>query len=384
MLSSFTGMRLTIQEKTGTINATKSGYRLPKVRERMTLEQRQRKRSTMAQIAMEAGVSTTTVSKVLNQLPGVGAQTRARIQQVIEQRDYVQNHAARHLRKGQSGLLDLVIMRLEGGYDLAIMQGVQDALEESGHRLVIFATNENEATERLWLRRLLDRSTDGVLLLLPYERIGIANALMAQNIPFIAIGDRNEPTTAFPTIGSTIWLGGYTATEYLISLGHRRIGIITGPLHLTTSRARLAGYREALERAAIPIDPALICEGNYLLGDGVQQTRYLLDQPDPPTAIFAGNDAQAAGVYQVLYERNIRVPDDVSVIGFDAVTYTAQMSPPLTTIHQPLVEIGKMAVNMLLRLIAGQQLESNHVELSTSLVVRKSCASPRSGPLTRG
>src|SRR5258708_36140675 len=109
----------------------------------------------MAQIAKEAGVSTTTVSKVLNQHPGVGAQTRARIQEMIEQYDYVQNHAARHLRKGQSGLIDLVIMRLEGGYDLGIMHGVQEVLEESGHRLVIFATNQDENIERLWLRRLL-------------------------------------------------------------------------------------------------------------------------------------------------------------------------------------------------------------------------------------
>jgi LacI family transcriptional regulator len=311
----------------------------------------------MAQIAKEAGVSTTTVSKVLNELPGVGPSTRVRIREVIEQYGYVQNHAARNLRKGQSYLIDLVIMRLEGGYDLGIMHGIQDALEESGYRLVVFSTNENEASQRLWLRRLLDQSTDGVLLLLPFEQLGLANTLMAQKIPFVAIGDRNEPTTAFPTVGSTIWLGGYTATEYLISLGHRRIGI--------------------------PIDPALICEGSYLLGDGVEQTRYLLDQPDPPTAIFAGNDAQAAGVYQVLYERGIRVPEQVSVIGFDDVMYTAQMSPPLTTVHQPLVEIGKMAVNMLLRLIAGQNLESNHVELSTSLVVRKSCAPPRTGALPR-
>jgi len=347
----------------------------------MTQEPRQSKRLTMVQIAQEAGVSTTTVSKVLNQLPGVGAQTRARIQQVIEQNDYVQNHAARHLRKGQSGLIDLVIMRLEGGYDLGIMHGVQDAFSESGHRLVVFATNEDETTERLWLRRMLDQSTDGVLLLLPYEQVGIPNALMAQNIPFVAIGDRNEPTTAFPTIGSTIWLGGYTATEYLISLGHRRIGIITMPLHLTTSRARLAGYREALERAGIPIDPALICEGTYLLGDGIKQTHALLDLPDPPTAIFAGNDAQATGVYRALYQRNIRIPDAMSVIGFDDVMYTAQMSPPLTTIRQPLAEMGRMAANILLRLIAGQQLESNHVELSTSLVVRESCALPRNGPL---
>jgi LacI family transcriptional regulator len=347
----------------------------------MAQEPRQSKRLTMVQIAKEVGVSTTTVSKVLNQLPGVGAQTRARIQQVVEQNDYVQNHAARHLRKGQSGLIDLVIMRLEGGYDLAIMHGVQDAFSESGHRLVVFATNEDETTERLWLRRMLDQSTDGVLLLLPYEQVGIPNALMAQNIPFVAIGDRNEPTTAFPTISSTIWLGGYTATEYLISLGHRRIGIITCPLHLTTSRARLAGYREALERAGIAVDPALIHEGNYLLGDGVRQTHALLDLPDPPTAIFAGNDAQATGVYQALYERNIRVPDEMSVVGFDDVMYTAQMSPPLTTVHQPLVEMGRMAANMLLRLISGFSLDSNHVELSTSLVVRESCAAPRTGPL---
>jgi LacI family transcriptional regulator len=348
----------------------------------MRQEPKQSKRLTMVEIAKEAGVSTTTVSKVLNQLPGVGAQTRARIQQLIEQNDYVQNHAARHLRKGQSGLIDLVIMRLEGGYDLGIMHGVQDALSESGHRLVVFATNEDETTERLWLRRMLDQSTDGVLLLLPYEQVGIPNALMAQNIPFVAIGDRNEPTTAFPTISSTIWLGGYTATEYLISLGHRRIGIITCPLHLTTSRARLAGYREALERAGIAIDPALIHEGNYLLGDGVRQTHALLDLPDPPTAIFAGNDAQATGVYQALYERNIRVPDAMSVVGFDDVMYTAQMSPPLTTVHQPLVEMGRMAANILLRLISGFSLDSNHVELSTSLVVRQSCAAPRTGPLS--
>ncbi|HTK07286.1 MAG TPA: LacI family DNA-binding transcriptional regulator [Ktedonobacteraceae bacterium] len=347
----------------------------------MSPKQKQAEHLTIEQIAREAGVSTTTVSKVLNQLPGVGAQTRARIQQVIDQHGYVQNHAARHLRKGQSGLIDLVIMRLEGGYDLGIMRGVQDALEQSGHRLVVFATHEDEALERLWLRRLLDQSSDGVLLLLPYEHIGVANTLLEQKIPFVAIGDRNEPTTAFPTIGSTIWFGGYTATEYLISLGHRRIAIITGPLHLTTSRARLAGYREALERVGIPVDPALICEGNYLLGDGYQQMCTLLDLPDPPTAVFAGNDAQAAGVYQALYQRNIHIPEAVSVIGFDDVMYTAQMSPPLTTIHQPLVEMGRMATTMLLRLIAGQTLDSPHVELSTSLVVRQSCAAPRSGSL---
>src|SRR5207302_6187229 len=153
---------------------------------------------------------TTTVSKVLNELPGVGASTRARIRQVIERHGYVQHHAARNLRKGQSYLIDLVIMRLEGGYDIGIMHGIQDALEQTGYRLAVFSTNENEASERLWLRRLLGQSTDGVLLLLPYEQLGLAETLMAKGIPLVAIGDRNEPTTVSPTVGSTIWLGGYT------------------------------------------------------------------------------------------------------------------------------------------------------------------------------
>ncbi len=120
-----------------------------------------------------------------------------------------------------------------------------------------------------------------------------------------------------------------------------------------------------------------------MLGDGYRQTLALIQRPDPPTAIFAGNDAQAAGVYQALYEQNIRIPDDMSVIGFDDVMYSAQMSPPLTTIHQPLVEIGRMATNMLLQLISGLPLDSLHVELSTSLVVRQSCAPARSAPLHR-
>jgi LacI family transcriptional regulator len=342
----------------------------------MALKRNGEGRVTIAQIASEAGVSITTVSKVLNRLPGVGQETRDRVEKVIEYHRYVQNHAARLLRKSQSGLIDLAIMRLEGGYDLGIMQGVQDVLETTGHRLVVFATHEDENLERRWLRRVLEQATDGILLLLPYERTGVARVLIEHRIPFVAIGDRNDPNMSFPSIGSTIWQGGYMATEYLINLGHRRIGIITGPLSLRTSRARLAGYREALESANIPVDPALILEGNYLLGDGYQQTCTMLDRTDPPTAIFAGNDAQAAGVYRALYERDIKIPSTMSVIGFDDVMYSSQMAPPLTTIRQPLVEIGRMATNMLLRLIDSEALEATHVELSTTLVVRESCAPP--------
>jgi LacI family transcriptional regulator, galactose operon repressor len=342
----------------------------------MALKRKGETRVTITQIAREAGVSITTVSKVLNHMPGVAQDTRDRVEHVIERRQYVQSHAARLLRKSQTGLIDLAIMRLEGGYDLGIMHGVQDVLESTGHRLVVFATHEDENLERRWLRRVVEQATDGVLLLLPYERSGVASVLVEHKIPFVAIGDRNDLDMPFPSIGSTIWQGGYTATEYLIGLGHRRIGIVTGPLSLRTSRARLAGYREAQESAGIHVDPALILEGNYLLGDGYQQTHAMLDLSEPPTAIFAGNDAQATGVFRALYERNIKIPDMMSVIGFDDVMYSSQMAPPLTTIQQPLVEIGRMATNMLLRFINGDPLEATHVELSTSLVIRQSCAAP--------
>ena len=342
----------------------------------MALKRKGEKRVTITQIAREAGVSLPTVPKVLNHMPGVAQETRDRVEHVIERRQYVQSHAARLLRKSQTGLIDLAIMRLEGGYDLGIMHGVQDVLEATGHRLVVFATHEDENLERRWLRRVLEQATDGVLLLLPYERAGMADVLVEHKIPFVAIGDRNDPEMPFPSIGSTIWQGGYTATEYLISLGHRRIGIITGPLSLRTSRARLAGYREAQESAGIHVDPALILEGNYLYGDGYQQTHTMLALSDPPTAIFAGNDAQAAGVFRALYERDIKIPDMISVIGFDDVMYSSQMAPPLTTIRQPLVEIGRMATTMLLRYIDGEPMEATHVELSTSLIVRQSCAQP--------
>lgn len=342
----------------------------------MVLKREGEHRVTISQIAEEAGVSITTVSKVLNQMPGVAQETRDRVQRVIAEHQYVQNHAARHLRKSQTGLIELAIMRLEGGYDVGIMQGVQDVLESTGHRLVVFATHEDEGLERRWLRRVLEQASDGVLLLLPYERTGVADLLVENKIPFVAIGDRNDLEEPFPSIGSTIWHGGYTATEYLINLGHRRIGTITGPLALRTSRARLAGYREAQESAGIHVNPELIVEGDYLLGDGYQQAHALLDLPDPPTAIFAGNDVQAAGVYRALYERNIKIPDQMSVIGFDDLMFSSQMSPPLTTIRQPLVEIGRMATTLLLHSLDGDPLPATHVELSTTLVVRESCAPP--------
>jgi LacI family transcriptional regulator len=171
-------------------------------------------------------------------------------------------------------------------------------------------------------------------------------------------------------------VGGLLATEYLLGLGHQRIGTITGiPSHLT-SRARLAGYQAALASKGIAFDTDLVLPGDFHHESGYTQTCALLALPLPPTAIFAASDLQATGVYQALYEKGLNVPKDISVIGFDDIPTAERMSPPLTTIRQPLKEMGRMAAQMLLRMIEGETLESKRVELATSLVLRESCAPP--------
>jgi len=171
------------------------------------------------------------------------------------------------------------------------------------------------------------------------------------------------------------------AVEYLLSLGHKRIAIIAGPPSFRCSLDRIAGYRSALEAAGIPIDPNLIRPGDFRLQSGYTQTMALLALPDPPTAIFAGSDMQAMGIYKALYLRNIRVPEGVSVIGFDDIPFTGIVSPSLTSVRQPLFDMGRVATTMLLRLVAGESLDSLRVELATTLITRESCASAPSPSL---
>ncbi|GLV54204.1 LacI family transcriptional regulator [Dictyobacter sp. S3.2.2.5] len=339
-------------------------------------EQIEHHRPTIAEIAKAAGVSTATVSKVLNQRSDVGQSTRDHVAQIIEKHGYVRNRAASVLRKGLSGLVELVVPGLDVDYYLLVISGVEEVLSSAHVRLVLSTTHNEAQQERQWLANVLDKSTDGVLLLIPYHSATVASQLRAHHIPFVIIDDRSESDPSVPSVGSTNWAGSWTATEYLLSLGHRRIAMISGTPSLMASRMRIAAYSAALQAAGITPDPALLRMGDYLPGSGYRETCELLALPEPPTAILASNDLEATGVYLALYERGILVPEQMSVVGFDDIPSSALATPPLTTIHQPLKAMGKMAAEMLLKMIAGEQLETGRVELATSLVVRKSCAPP--------
>ncbi len=331
---------------------------------------------TMAEIAALAGVSKPTVSKVMNGQPGVATATRERVERVIAEWGYVRNGAARALSAGRVGSMNLVMSEVDSPYFVEIIRGVEETLERAALSMVLTTTHEEEQRHRRWMARVIEHGTDGVILVLPDEHASYVEELRRHGIPFAVVDDRGESLPDVPSVGATNFAGGFAATEYLLSLEHRRIAVIGGQPYKCTM-ARIAGYRAALQEAGVPVDPLLVQPGSFQAKAGYAAANALLDVPEPPTAIFAGNDLQAMGVYRALYERGLRVPDDMSVVGFDDVPLTALLTPALTTVRQPVREMGALATRMLLRIVAGETLESARVELATSLMVRESCAPPR-------
>lgn len=339
------------------------------------------KRITIAEIAAQAGVSLPTVSRVLKGRPDVAPATRARIEQLLDESGYLRRNAAttaKERKKSNGGVIDLVVHELDNPAIVEIVRGVEVALERTEWSLALSFTHDDPGEEKQWLDKIQERGAKGVIFVRAQNQSTRLHEVQRHGIPFVICNQFGEATPNIPWVGATNWAGGRMAVEYLLSLGHRRIAIISGPESLQCSLDRVAGYRTALEAVGIPIAPELIRPGDFRLQSGYTQTCALLALPDPPTAIFASNDLQAMGVYKALYLRDIHVPKRMSVIGFDNISFAGIVSPGLTTIHQPLFDMGRMATTMLMRLIAGEPLDSSQVELATTLIVRESCAPPPS------
>lgn len=339
-----------------------------------SMRQPSSKRNTIAEIAAKAGVSIPTVSRVLNNRPDVAPGTRKRVEQVIEESGFTRHRATPSSRKESSGIVDLLVTDLINQYSVEIVRGVEESLERTELRLALSVTRSSSQLEQRWLNKVLNGATDGAILVLARGQSQDLDTLHQHKIPFVVVDHRGELGPDVPSVGTTNWLGGRMATEYLLSLGHRRIAAIRGDADLRCSRDRIAGYRAALEDAGIPVEPELIRHGKFSQQTGYEQTCALLALPEPPTAIFAGCDTQAMGVYSALRAHGRSVPEGMSVIGFDDIPISSIVTPALTTIRQPLVEMGRVATTMLLRLISGEPLDSIRVELTTTLVERNSCA----------
>ena len=328
-------------------------------------------RVTMTEIAREAGVSVPTVSRVFNGRFDVSPQTRERVEELL--RRYGYRRRSTRSREAVT-LIDLVFNDLDSPWAVEIIRGVEDVAHAACVGTVISAIHRRSDSARQWMRNLRERATGGVILVSSDLERPLQAELRRLDVPTVVVDPAGGPALDAPTIGATNWAGGLSATEHLLGLGHRRIGFIAGPRRLLCSRARLDGHRAALEAAGLPLADELVRRGDFYHESGFVEGGALLDLDRPPTAIFASSDQMAFGVYEAVRQRGLRVPADVSVVGFDDLPQARWSSPPLTTVRQPLVQMGVLAARTVLRLARGEEIESPRLELATELVVRDSSA----------
>ena len=333
---------------------------------------------TIIDVAAEANVSYGTVSRVINHDVHVKQETRDRVLQTMVRLGYVANRQARSLAGGRTNNIGVLIPDLGTGYIGEIIRGIDAELGLSDLDLILYTTHRTASKEANYVANLATGMVDGLILVLPRSPADFIGILTKQNFPFILI-DHQGIGPDCPAVGAANWQGGFTATEYLIKLGHQRIGFITGWMDLGCALDRLDGYRSALRTNHIPDAPELIYEGTFFQPDGFTGASILLDLPNPPTAIFASNDVMAMGVMDAIRHRGLRVPDDVSVIGFDDIPQASLIRPALTTVRQPLEKMGRVATQMLLELLNKSQKKIGRIELPTELIIRDSCKVPRIG-----
>ncbi|WP_201752929.1 LacI family DNA-binding transcriptional regulator [Micromonospora rubida] len=325
-------------------------------------------------IARLAGVSVPTVSRVINGRSDVAPQTRERVEELLTRHGYRRRSSS---RRPSAALIDLVFNDLDSPWAVEIIRGVEDVAHSSGAGTVVSAIHRRTSSAKQWLDNMRTRSTEGVIFVTSMVAPPLQAELRRLNVPVVIVDPAGVAPQEAPTIGATNWAGSLGANQYLLGLGHRRIGFIAGPPQLMCSRARMDGYRAALDAAGVAVDDALIRPGNFYHESGYAAGTQLLALPDPPTAIFASSDQMALGVYEAVRKRGLRVPDDISVVGFDDLPEVRWCSPPLTTVRQPLAEMGMLAARTVLRLAQGEKIESPRLELATELVVRDSTTPPR-------
>jgi LacI family transcriptional regulator len=331
---------------------------------------------TIVEVAERAGVSLGTVSRVLNNDVHVAPETRERVSAIVRELGYVANRQARGLKGSKTNTIGILVPDLGTGYIGEIMHGVDAELALHELDLMLFTTHRAAIKEANYVANMVQGMVDGLLLVLPRNPADYVGSLSQRNFPFVLI-DHQGTGNPCPGVGATNWQGAYNATEYLIKLGHKRIGFITGSMDLGAAIDRLDGYQAALKANHLPVDAKLINNGSFHQTDGYAGARALLDLVEPPTAIFASNDLMAMGAMDAVRSRGLSVPEDISILGFDDIPQAELVRPSLTTVRQPLKQMGGLAAQMLIDKLKSPETELGRIELPTELIVRASTASPK-------
>jgi LacI family transcriptional regulator len=330
---------------------------------------------TINDVAKRAGVSPVTVSRVINNVSNVSPTTREKVERAIQELNYVPSIAARSLRLKRTRTLALILPDITNTFWTTVARGVEDAAQRRDYSVFLCNTDEDEVKQRRYLDFVVGQRVDGVIIA-PHDTDAQHLAqLRDRNLPTVVIDRHVEGWEVDSVLGDSL-SGAMALVQHLISLGHKRIAMLSGPASASTAEDRVAGYCIALAEAGILIEPGLIKRGEYRMTSGEEMTHQLFDEGPNPTAIFAANNAIAMGVIDALEQRGLRIPQDIALVSFDDFPNVSHLFPFLTVVTQPAYDMGINAAQLLLsRLDSEVDLQPRHVVLPTRLIVRHSCGS---------
>lgn len=328
---------------------------------------------TIADVASRAGVSKTTVSRVLNGKGEVDESTAARVRRVIDELGYTPSARAVNLARGHTRVIGMLVPSLIWPWMGEIVQGAVDVVETEGYGLLLFTCNRGAESMRQFSAQVSGKAFDGLLAIEPEGTLDYLADLYAGGLPVVLIDDRGDKPL-MPSVGTTNRAGGALAARHLVEIGRRRPLVITGPEKFGCTQDRLRGFADVFEVAGTPVDPRYVMEGDFTYDCGAQAIQRALGLGLDFDAVFAHNDLSAAGALQALRHAGRTVPGDVALVGFDDILHAAHTEPPLTTIRQPMRQMGEMAARRLIAHFDGTPLTSEPNILSTTLVVRSSTA----------
>jgi len=328
---------------------------------------------TIADVAARAGVSKTTVSRVLNGKGELDLRTAERVRQVIAELGYVPSARAVGLARGRTRIVGMLVPSLTWPWMGEVLQGAVDVVESEGYGLLLFTCNRGEESMQQFASQVSAQSFDGLLVIEPEGTLAYIEQLHARGLPVVLIDDRAKQPL-FPSVATTNIDGAEAAARHLLELGRRRPLVITGVEHFGCTHERLDGFRDTYAAAGVELDPRLVFEGDFTHASGRRGVQAAIDAGLEFDSIFAHNDLSAGGAIQAVREAGRTVPGDVSVVGFDDIPYAQHTEPPLTTVHQPMRRMGQAAARMLMAYFGGQPLPEEPTVLPTTLIVRSSTA----------
>lgn len=339
--------------------------------------------TTIKQVANHAGVSSTTVSHVINGTRYVSEVVQEQVRKSMSELNYRPNALARSLRSGFTHTLGLILPDSANPFFAEVGHIIESAAFEAGYSVILCNTENNFEKESHYLDVLTKNQVDGMIFVTTGERSDSLKDIVEMEIPTVVM-DRDFPGLKLDVVSADNLQGGYLATQHLISLGHKRIGCIAGPSRINPSARRVIGYKQAIQEAGLNVEPEIIVNGDFHPETGWKIGRAMMSQKNAPTAIFACNDLMAMGVLRAATELGLRVPHDIALVGYDDIELASYTNPPLTTIKQPKLEMGLAVLNFILRRVQDKQSAPQSALLPVSLVIRDSCGAAERYKFTSG